>query len=151
MIGFLRRPPLLQFRNIWFRNNIFWQNTGEVGIDSGLDTSGIHFQNNLWSKVYPRDSRARTGEPSFADPNASTPEGYFLKSGSAAIDAGILLYENPLDFRNGQRPHLPNTGAYDIGAHEYGSTGKAHIGLDLTTFPFEVTPYKLQFKAKPKR
>jgi hypothetical protein len=171
VVGIKRRPPLTEFRNIWFRNNIFWNNTGGVGIDSGLDTAGIHFQNNLWSTPYQGDSRACTGDPAFADPNASTPEGYRLKSGSAAIDAGMLLYENPLDFWNGQRPHLPKTGVsnikisemetgvyalpktgvYDIGAHEFGVTGNAHIGLDLDTFPFEVTPYKLQFRAKPKR
>ena len=169
VVGIQRRPPLTEFRNIWFRNNIFWDNTGGVGIDSGLDTACIHFQNNLWNTPYPGDSRARTGDPAFTDPNASTPEGYRLKSGSAAIDAGMLLYENPLDFWNGQRPHLPKTGAsdnpnpekgfyklpkagiYDIGAHEYGTVGKAHIGLDLDTFPFEVAPYKLQFRVKPKR
>lgn len=169
VIGIQRRPPLIEFRNIWFRNNIFWANTGEVGIASGLDTAGIHFQNNLWSKPYKGDSRARTGDPAFTDPNAATPEGYRLKSGSAAIDAGMLLYENPLDFWNGQRPHLPKTGAsdnpnpktgfyvlpkagiYDIGAVESGTTGNAQIGLDLTTFPFEVTPYKLRFRAKPER
>jgi len=171
VVSIQRRPPLTEFRNIWFRNNIFWDNTGGIGIDSGLDTAGIHFQNNLWSTPYKGDSRARTGDPAFVDPNASTPEGYRLKSGSAAIDAGMLIYENPLDFWNGQRPHLPKTGVsgmkisdmktgvyalpkngiYDIGAHESGTTGKAHIGLDLTTFPFEVTPFKLQFKAKPKR
>jgi hypothetical protein len=151
VVGMQRRPPLIEFRNIWFRNNIFWDNTGGVGIDKDLDTAGIHFLNNLWSTAYPRDSRAHTGDPAFTDPNASTPEGYRLKSGSAAIDAGMLLYENPLDFWNGKRPHLPDTGVYDIGACESGTMGKAHIGLDLTTFPFEVTPYKLQFKAKPKR
>lgn len=151
VVGIQHRPPLTEFRNLWFRNNIFWKNTGSVGIDNGLDTAGIHFQNNLWSTAYPGDSRARTGDPAFTDPDASTPEGYRLKSGSAAIDAGMLLYENPLDFWNGPRPHLPKTGVYDIGAHEFGTTGTAHIGLDLTTFPFEVTPYKLQFKVKPKR
>jgi Right handed beta helix region len=169
VVGIQRHPPLIEFRNIWFRNNIFWDNTGGVGIDSGLDTAGIHFLNNLWDTPYQGDSRARSGDPAFADPNASTPEGYRLKSGSAAIDAGMLLYSNPLDFWNGQRPHLPKTGVsdnpnpekgfynlpksgvYDIGAHEFGSTGMAHIGLDLATFPFEVLPYKLQFRAKPKR
>jgi len=148
-IGFLNRPPLIEFRNIWFRNNIFWENTGGIGIADNLDTAGIHFVNNLWNTVYSDDSQGRTGNPAFSDPNSSTPEGYFLKGGSAAIDAGMLLYENPLDFRNGSRPHLPNTGVYDIGACEFGATGTAHIGLDLATFPFEVTPFKLQFKAKP--
>lgn len=169
VVAIQNRPPLTEFRNIWFRNNIFWGNSGGVGIDSGLDTTGIHFQNNLWSTPYKLDSRSRTGDPAFEDPNASTPEGYRLKSGSAAIDAGMLLYENPLDFWEGQRPHLPKeglsadpnpekgfyklakSGIYDIGAHEYGTSGKAHIGLDLSTFPFEVTPFKLQFKAKPER
>jgi hypothetical protein len=151
VVGIQRRPPLTEFRNLWFRNNIFWDNTGGVGIDKGLDTAGIHFLNNLWSTPYQSDSRAHTGDPAFVDPNASTPEGYRLKSGSAAIDAGMLLYENPVDFWNGKRPHLPKTGVYDIGAHEFGSTGKMHIGLDLSTFPFEVPPYKLEFKAKPKR
>ncbi len=169
VVAIQRRPPLIEFRNIWFRNNIFWDNAGGVRLDSGLDTAGIHFQNNLWSTPYKGDSKARTGNPAFDDPYASTPEGYRLKSGSAAIDAGMLIYENPLDFWNGQRPHLPKTGAsdnpnpktgfyglpksgiYDIGAHEFGTMGKMHIGLDLATFPFEVAPYKLQFRAKPKR
>jgi hypothetical protein len=151
VVGILRRPPLTQFRNLWFRNNIFWKNTGGVGIDSGLDTAGIHFVNNIWSTSYPGDSKARSGDPAFADPDATTPEGYRLTTGSAAIDAGILLHENQVDFWNGRRPHLPDSGIFDIGACESGTAGKAHIGLDLTAFPFEVTPYKLQFKAKPKR
>lgn len=151
VVGFLKRPPLTEFSNIWFRNNIFWNNTGKVGIEAGLDTASIRFVNNLWSIPYPEDSRAHTGDPSFMDPNSITPEGYRLKSNSAAIDAGILLSENQLDFWNGPRPHLANSGIFDIGAHEYGTTGNAHIGLDLTKFPFQVTPYKLQFKVKPTR
>jgi hypothetical protein len=169
VISIQRRPPLARFSNFWFRNNIFWGNSGPVSIASGLDTSGIHFQNNLWDKPYQGDKRARTGDPAFVDPAASSPEGYRLKSSSAAIDAGMVLYENPLDFWNGQRPHLPKAGTtkepnpktgfyvlpkegkYDIGAVEAGTNGKAHIGLDLSKFPFEVTPFKLQFKAKPQR
>ena len=54
----------------------------------------------------------------------------------------MLLYENPLDFWNAQRPHLSKTEKYDIGAHEFGTTGAAHIGLDMTTFPFEVPAFK---------
>jgi len=61
------------------------------------------------------------------------------------------LYENQFDFWNGRRPHLPKTGKYDIGAHQFGSKGSAQIGLDLTTFPFAVPPYKLKFKARPER
>jgi hypothetical protein len=53
--------------------------------------------------------------------------------------------------RNGQRPHLSKTEKYDLGAHEFGTSGTAHIGLDMAAFPFEVPPFKLQFKAKPKR
>lgn len=151
VVGFLKRPPLTQFSNIWFRNNIFWENSGGIGIANGLDTAGIHFRNNLWSKVYPLDKKGLTGDPAFADPKAATPEGYRLKNGSAAIDKGILLTENQLDFWNGPRPLDPKKGRFDIGAHEFGTTGNAHIGLDLSTFPFEVTPFKLQFKAKPKR
>ena len=148
-VGFLKRPPLIHFSNIWFRNNIFWNNTGEVGIESGLDTNGIHFVNNLWNKVYKVDSQSHTRDPLFIDPNATTPEGYRLKAGSAAIDAGMIIYENQVDLWNGMRPHLDKSQKYDIGAHESGTVGKAHIGLDMTTFPFEVTPYKLQFKAHP--
>lgn len=151
MIGFLNRPPQNEFRNIWFRNNIFWDNTGSVGYDKGIDSSGVHFMNNLWNVAYPADPRARTGNPNFVDPRSSSPEGYRLKTGSAAIDAGMLLYENQLDFWHGVRPHRPKTGVYDIGAHEFGTSGKAHIGLDMAKFPFEVAPFKLQFKAKPKR
>jgi Right handed beta helix region len=151
VVGFRRRPPYTEFSNIWFRNNIFWNNTGDVGIDAGLDTSSIRFVNNLWNKAYAADSRAHTGDPDFVDPNASTPEGYRLKTGSPAIDAGLLLTESQLDFWNGQRPLNKKAGAYDIGAHEAGVNGTAHIGLDLNKFPFEVAPYKLQFKAKPKK
>ena len=74
-----------------------------------------------------------------------------MNSGSAAIDQGMLLYDNPLDFWDAARPHLSKTEKYDIGAHEFGATGNAHIGLDLSTFPFEVPPFKLQFRAKPPR
>lgn len=151
VVGFSRRPPYTEFSNIWFRNNIFWENTGGVNLDAGLDTAGIRFKNNLWDKAYPGDSRARTGDPAFVDPKASTPEGYRLKKGSPAIDGGMRLTENQLDFWNGLRPLDIKAGAYDIGAHEFGTTGTAHIGLDLETFPFKVTPYELQFKAKPKR
>lgn len=151
MIGFLNRPPQNEFRNIWFRNNIFWDNTGSVGYDKGIDSSGVHFLNNLWNVAYPGDSRARTGNPDFVDPKSSSPDGYRMKTGSAAIDAGMLLYENQLDFWQGVRPHRPKTGAYDIGAHEFGTSGKVPIGLDMAKFPFEVSPFKLQFKANPKR
>jgi hypothetical protein len=149
MIGFLRRPPLTEFSNIWFRNNIFWGNTGGVGIDSGLDTAGIHFVNNLWDKPFSLDKHARRGDPSFVDPDASTPDGYMIKDGSPAKDAGIILTENQVDFRNGRRPHLKGSGKYDLGAYESGTSGKAQIGLDISTFPFKVPPFKLQFKAKP--
>jgi hypothetical protein len=107
--------------------------------------------NNLWNQPYDRDAQGKTGNPLFVDPNAHTPEGYKIQSGSAARDQGMLLYENPLNFWNGQRPHLSKTEKYDIGAHEFGTTGPARIGLDMTTFPFEVSPFKLQFKARPKR
>jgi hypothetical protein len=151
VVGFQSRPPLGEFRNIWFRNNIFRENNGGVGIDDGLDISGIHFLNNLWDQPFPADPQSHTGDPAFVDPQASDPEGYRLKSNSAAVDAGLLLFENPFDFWNSPRPHLPETGIYDIGAQEYGGTGKAQIGLDLATFPFKVPPYTLQFKAKPLR
>ncbi len=151
VVGFSKRAPYTEFSNIWFRNNIFWANTGGVGIDAGLDTACIRFINNLWSKPYPGDSRAHTGDPAFVDPKASTPEGYRLKSGSPAIDEGMLLTENQLDFWNGQRPLNKKAGVYDIGANEYGTKGTAHIGLNLETFPFRVTQYKLQFKARPRR
>lgn len=145
------RPPQNEYRNIWFRNNIFWENTGPVKADSGVDLKEFHFVNNLWNRAYEGDAQAKTGNPLFVDPNAHAPEGYKLQVGSAARDQGILLYENPLDFWNGQRPHLSKTERYDIGAHEFGTTGAAHIGLDMTTFPFDVPAFKLQFKAKPKR
>jgi hypothetical protein len=145
------RPPQNEYRNIWFRNNIFWENTGPVKAESGINLKEFHFVNNLWSQAYEGDAQAKTGNPLFVDPNAHAPEGYKLQGGSAARDQGILLYENPLDFWNGQRPHLSKTEKYDIGAHEFGTTGAAHIGLDMTTFPFEVPAFRLQFKARPKR
>jgi hypothetical protein len=151
VVGVQNRPPQNLFRNIWFRNNIFWKNTGGVGADAGVDFGEFRFANNLWDKPYKGDSQAKTGDPLFADPKAHNPEGYKLQGESAARDRGMLLYENPLDFWNGPRPHLSKTEKYDMGAHEYGTTGAAHIGLDLATFPFEVPPFKLQFKAKPKR
>ena len=145
------RPPQNDYRNIWFRNNIFWQNTGPVAVDAAVSPSEFHFLNNLWDKAYAGDSQARMGDPLFVDCQANAPEGYKLQSGSAARSQGLLLYENPLDFWNGQRPHLSKTEKYDIGAHQFGAAGHAHIGLDMTTFPFEVPPFKLQFKAVPKR
>jgi len=151
LIGVENRPPQNDYRNIWFRNNIFWENTGPVAADAQINMNEFHFLNNLWDKAYPGDSQARTGDPLFVDPKANTPEGYKLQSGSAARGEGLLLYENPLDFWNGKRPHLSKTEKYDIGAHQFGTTGAAHIGLDMTAFPFEVPPFKLQFKAKPKR
>ena len=145
------RPPQNEYRNIWFRNNIFWENTGPVKADSGINLKEFHFVNNLWNQAYEGDTQAKTGNPLFVDPNAHAPEGYKLQGGSAARDQGMLLYENPLDLWNGQRPHLSKTEKYDIGAHEFGTTGAAHIGLDMTTFPFEVPAFSLQFKARPKR
>jgi hypothetical protein len=146
----VRRPISKNgYRNIWFRNNIFWENTGGVGLDAGVDVKEFHFVNNLWEKPYKDDPQARTGDPLFVDPQAHTPEGYKLQSGSAARDQGMLLYENPLDFWNGPRPHLSKTEKYDIGAHEFGTQGAARIGLDLAAFPYEVPPFRIQFKAKP--
>jgi hypothetical protein len=144
-------PPQNEYRNIWFRNNIFWENTGPVKLDSSIHQTEFHFENNLWTKPYDGDAQAKTGNPLFVDPSAHAPEGYKLQSASAAKDQGLLLYENPLDFWNGQRPHLSKTEKYDIGAHEYGTVGTAHIGLDMSTFPFEVQPFKLRFKANPSR
>ncbi len=151
LIGIENRPPQNEYRNVWFRNNLFWENTGPVVAAAGIDLKEFHFLNNLWNTPYAADARARTGDPLFVDPNAHSPEGYMIQSRSAARDQGMLLYENPVDFWNGQRPHLSKTEKYDIGAHEFGTTGAAHVGLDMTTFPFEVPPFKLQFKAKPKR
>jgi len=145
------RPPQNEYRNIWFRNNIFWDNKGPVKIDPALNLKEFHFVNNLWNQPFEGDAQGKIGNPLFVDPNAHTPEGYKIQSGSAARDQGMLLYGNPLDFWNGQRPHLSKTEKYDIGAHEFGTSGTAHIGLDMSTFPFEVPPFKLQFKAKPKR
>ena len=97
------------------------------------------------------DTSPRGGDPLFVDFQAHAPEGYRLRAGSAAIDRGMLLYENPLDFWNGAQPHLSGAGKYDIGAAEFGTTGKAGIGLDVASFPFQVPAYKLQFKAQPRR
>jgi hypothetical protein len=151
VVGVQSRPPLADYQNIWFRNNIFWQNTGPIAIGNGLDASQFHFANNLWDKPYQADAQAKTGDPRFVAPQAHNPEGYKLQPGSAAVDQGIVLFENPLDFWNGARPHLSKTETYDLGAHELGSTGMARVGLDLAKFPYPVPPYKLQFKAKPPR
>lgn len=151
VVGVQNRPPQNLFREIWFRNNIFWQNTGGVRVDAGVDAGEFRFLNNLWDKPYPGDAQAQTGDPLFVDPAAHNPEGYKIRSQSAAKDRGLLLYENQLDFWNGPRPHLSKTEQYDLGAHEYGMTGAAHIGLDLSKFPFEVPPFKLRFRAKPPR
>jgi len=127
-----------EFRNVWFRNNIFWKNTGPTGADPGVDLTLFHFVNNLWDN------------PDFVDPDAHTPEGYKIRADSAARGQGMLLFENPLDFWNAPRPHLSKTEKYDIGAHQYGTTGPARIGLDLAAFPFPVPPYQLRFKARPR-
>jgi hypothetical protein len=151
VVGIQNNPPQNDYRNIWFRNNIFWQNSGAVAADAGVNLGEFQFVNNLWDKPYKGDARATTGDPLFVAPKAHAPEGYKIQAGSAAKDRGMLLYENPLDFWNGARPHRSRTEKYDIGAAEFGTTGTAHIGLDLATFPFPVSPYKLRFKAKPRR
>jgi hypothetical protein len=154
VVAFLNRPPLNQFRNVWFRNNIFWKNSGGITIEEGVDPSGIYFANNLWEKPYAADARAYGGAPGFADPGASAPEMYKIERGSAAIDRGILLYENPVDFWGGSRPHGPEASKsrkYDLGAHQFEAAGTVRVGLDRSAFPFEVQPYKLQFKARPRR
>jgi hypothetical protein len=149
VVSVQNRPPQNEFRNIWFRNNIFWENSGGVGADPGVDLSLFHFVNNLWDQPYKGDAQAKTGDPLFVDPQAHGPEGYKIQSGSAARGQGMLLFENPLDFWNGARPHLSKTQKYDIGAHQFGTTGAARAGLDPAAFPFEVPPYQLRFKAKP--
>ena len=151
VVGVQNRPPQNEFGNIWFRNNIFWENSGGVVFQAGVDPAAFHFLNNLWDKAFAGDPRALTGDPRFAAPDSRVPEGYQLGNGSAAIDRGLLLYENPVDFWNAPRPHLSKTQKYDLGAHEFGSAGRARIGLDLSVFPFEVPPFKLQFKARPNR
>ena len=151
LIAIENRPPQNEFRNIWFRNNIFWKNNGEIAAASVIKLDEFHFANNLWDRPFTGDPDHKSGDPLFVDSQAHAPEGYRLQAGSAARDRGMLLYENPLDFWNGARPHLSGTGKYDIGAAEYGTTGKAHSGLDLAAFPFKVPPYKLQFKALPRR
>jgi hypothetical protein len=149
VVGVQNRPPQNIFGNVWFRNNIFWQNTGGVGADKGINFGEFRFVNNLWDKPFPGDAEAKTGDPLFVDAKSHEAEGYRLRGESAARDRGMLLYENPLDFWNGMRPHLANTGKYDIGAHEYGSKGTARIGLDMAAFPFEVPPFKVRFRTKP--
>jgi hypothetical protein len=150
VVGVQARPPLTDFRDIWFRNNIFWQNTGAVGIDEGVDASQFRFLSNLWDKPYTGDAQAKSGEPLFVDARGHGPEAYRIQQGSAAKDQGLLLYENPLDFWNAPRPHLSRIEKYDLGAHELGVAGDAYAGLDRATFPFQVPPYELRFKAKPK-
>jgi hypothetical protein len=151
LVGVEGRPPLTDFRNIWFRNDLFWRNSSGVWISGDLEASQFHFTNNLWDQPYAADAQAKSGDPLFADPQGHTPESYRLQRGSAAVDQGLLLYENPVDFWNAPRPHLSKTEKYDIGAHEFGATGTAHAGLDRAAFPYEVPPYALRFKAKPKR
>jgi hypothetical protein len=150
LIGLASRPPQNHYSNIWFRNNIFWKNEGGVAADRGLDITQLHFTNNLWDQPYQGDPQAETGDPQFVDADAHNPEGYKLQSGSPAIGKGVLLYENQQDFWNGARPHLSTTQKFDLGAHQFGATGSAHIGIDRTTFPFEIPPFELRFKAKPK-
>ena len=150
VVGLENRPPQNEYSNIWFRNNIFWKNTGGVEADAGLDINQLHFVNNLWDKAYPGDAQAKTGDPLFVNPQAHSPEGYQLREASAARGQGMRLFENQVDFWNGVRPHLSKTAKYDLGAHQFGSAGTAHIGLDLSAFPFEVPPFHLQFRAKPK-
>ena len=63
---------------------VLWQGFDDVGSDAGVDFTQFHFLNNLWDKPYTGDTQARTGDPLFVDPGAHTPEGYRLRSGSAA-------------------------------------------------------------------
>ena len=76
VVGVQNRPPQNEFGNIWFRNNIFWENTGGVNFQAGVDPGAFHFLNNLWDKAFAGDPHALTGDPRFAAPNSRAPEGY---------------------------------------------------------------------------
>jgi len=174
LIELQRRPrrniyPQDYYRDIWFRNNIFWQNSGSIQESLWLkysyaeedhqnkamiDKEAVHFVNNLWDTPYSGDTHPVTGDPLFIDPGSYTPEGYRLTDKSDAIDKAMVFdgaCDNQIDAWNGPRP-LHGFGVQDIGAHEYGTVGTGYIGLDLKTFPFPVpTVFKVQFNAGPER
>jgi|GEM_PF-2091179 len=170
LLSLQRRPlknvyPQDNYRDNWFRNNIFWKNTGiiqEADVrEKGhpkyrkeLDPNEVHFTNNLWDTPYSGDTHPVTGDPLFVDPGSHTPEGYRLTDKSGAIDKAMVFdgaCDNQIDAWNGPRP-LHGFGVQDIGAHEYGTVGTGYIGLDLKTFPFPVpTVFKVQFNAGPEK
>ena len=61
VVGVRNRPPQNEFRNIRFRNNIFWENAGGVAIEAGVDASGFRFENNLWDKPFEGDVQRLRG------------------------------------------------------------------------------------------
>lgn len=89
--------------NTDIRNNIFWQNGGDI-INNGGGASGTTSSNNLATNPYFQNAAAGN---------------FQLQSGSPAVDQGLALSDVPNDFVGTLRPQLK---AYDIGAYEYAVT-----------------------------
>lgn len=156
------------YRDIWFRNNIFWKNSGSIqeslwirySYDEDahqykeLNEKEVHFINNLWDIPYKGDPNPITGEPLFVDPDSSLPEGFRIRDKSAAIDKAMVFdgaCDIHIDAWNGLRP-LHGFGTQDIGAHEYGTNGKGFIGLNTKAFPFSIPSlFKVKFNSGPEK
>ena len=126
VVGVQNRPPQNEFRNIWFRNNIFWRNTGGVAWTPGWPPQS--FASSIISGRNPTGAmpRRRPGTHDLSTPTRTRRKGTSQAESAARIRV-CSCYENPLDFWNGPRPHLSKTEKYDIGAHEYGDHGgRAH-------------------------
>jgi hypothetical protein len=97
------------------RNDLIAQKSGEHYTPGTPDPSLYAGTNNLWfgAGAAPSfDASAVTGDPLLASP---TTFDFHLKSGSAAIDHGVVT-EATFDFDGNARPQ---GAAFDIGAYEF--------------------------------
>ncbi len=108
-----------EITNVDIKNNIIYdsRNNGWNHVSNEGNSPSITVGNNLYDKTpvleNATDSNPIVGNPSFVDANNGN---FYLQSGSAAIDAGIIIPEVPEDKDGVARPQ---GSAYDIGAYEY--------------------------------
>jgi hypothetical protein len=116
-------------RNFTFQNNLLYHGDGRIA-DEFIAPPGLAVGNNYFSQDPPGALQGAGdiigGSPEIANTTYQpTPGGAFdtqtirLNGGSALIDAGRAVAGAIGDFFGGARPTGP---AFDIGAHEFGST-----------------------------
>lgn len=100
--------------SIAFTNNVF---SGRPEGSSIVDSTGV-YDHNLYHNVAPMpgDKNAVTGDPLFVNPLAAGADGFRLRCGSPAIDAGVVVAGNGgRDFYGSSLNDgtAPNIGAYE--------------------------------------